>query len=124
MKLVSDDLQEQQKGKKLAGEVREAVEEASKDEHVAVRVENQTLISADSGLDEKSSSYVVTNVTFPNDEPAPVKRSKKSMEQTASEVLHTLGFSRIASLARLRPEERQEALQKYVLEPSAMVTVC
>lgn len=123
VQLVSDDLIEKKQGKKLAGEVREAIKEVSEDEHVSVRVENQSLVSVDSGLDD-TSSYLVTNLTFPSDEPSAAKKLKKTKEHTVSEVVpSSRGFSRNSSLAALRPEERHEALQKYVMEPSAMVTV-
>ncbi|KAG0620830.1 hypothetical protein M758_4G247800 [Ceratodon purpureus] len=122
VQLVSDDLREKKQGKKLAGEVREAIKELSEEEHVSVKVENQSLVSVDSGLDE--TSYLVTNVTFPSDEPSAAKKLKKTKESTVSEALpSSQGFSRNSSLAALRPEERHEALQKYVMEPSPMVTV-
>lgn len=121
MQLVSEDLKEKKQGKKLAGEVREAIEEANKDEHVSVRVENQSLVSLDSGLDG-TSSFLVTNLTFPSDEPtAPAKKLKKTKEQIVSEVVPSSpSFSRNSSLAGLSPGERHEALQKYVSETSVM----
>jgi len=109
--LVSDDLSEKKQGKKLAGEVREAMEEVTKDEHVPVKVGNQNLVTVDSGLE------LVTEITFP----ATAKKPKKAKEPIAEDNVNvpegmTLGFSRISSLAKLDPENRHDVLQKYVLE--------
>lgn len=105
---MSDDLSEKKQGKKLAGEVREAMEEVTKDEHVPVKVEHQNLVSVDSGLE------LVTEITFP----ATAKKHKKAKEPIAEETVPegmSSGFSRISSLAKLDPDNRHDVLQKYVL---------
>lgn len=107
---MSDDLSEKKQGKKLAGEVREAMEEVTKDEHVPVKVGHQNLITVDSGLE------LVTEITFP----ATAKKPKKTKEPIAEENVNvpegmTLGFSRISSLAKLDADNRHDVLQKYVL---------
>lgn len=69
VQLVSDDLVEKKKGKQLAGEVRASIEHAGAEEHVAVNIENQKLVTVDSGIADGLSEYLVTNLTFsePND---------------------------------------------------------
>jgi hypothetical protein len=109
VQLVSDHVKEKKEGKKLAGEVREAIKEVSQDEHVPVRVENQSLVSVANG--SEASSYLVTSLSFPSDRSSASRKSKTVSEAITS----SPGFSRNSSLAGLRPEERNEALQRYVL---------
>ncbi|XP_024389920.1 IQ domain-containing protein IQM2 [Physcomitrium patens] len=127
VKLVSDDLVEKKEGNKLAGEVREVIEEVSADEHVSVKVENQSLVSMDSGFNE-SSEYLVTNLTFPQED---INAAKKKLEHPEGEVVvkekvksegqGSLGFSRNGSLAKLQRDERCQALDKYVMQSAAPV---
>ncbi|KAG0592111.1 hypothetical protein M758_1G195200 [Ceratodon purpureus] len=64
VQLVSDDLLEKRKAKKLAAEVRAGIQHAGTDGHVAVNVENQKLVTVDSGSTDGLSEYLVTNLTF------------------------------------------------------------
>lgn len=109
VQLVSDHVKEKKEGKKLAGEVREAIKEVSQDELVPVRVENQSLVSVANG--SEASSYLVTSLSFPSDGSSASRKSKTGSEAVTS----STGFSRNSSLAGLRPEERNVALQRYVL---------
>jgi len=101
---------EKKQGKKLAGEVRDVIKDVVKDEHVPVKVEYQSLVSIDSGLE------LVTDLTFPSPAKKPAEKDKE-----LSEIVPATGFSRNSMLAGLHPEKRQEALKKFVIgEPTAV----
>lgn len=65
VQLVSDDLLEKKKAKALAQEVRQAIEARCEEGQVDVKVEDQRLVSVDSGID-CHTEYVVTSLTFPD----------------------------------------------------------
>lgn len=62
---MSDDLVEKKKGKKLAGEMRAGIEHAGAEGNVAVNIENQKLVTLDSGSVNGLSEFLVTSLTFP-----------------------------------------------------------
>lgn len=86
VQLVSDDVVEKKKAKELAGKVRDVIQGTCEESHVGVKVENQRLVSVDSGVDG-ATKYLVTNLTFPEYEASMATRKHAEEEEEQSKTI-------------------------------------
>jgi len=108
VQLVSDDLLEKKKAKALAQEVREAIEARCEEGQVDVKVEDQMLVSVDSGID-CHTEYVVTSLTFPDVAGLSIApKAGESKEQVTSRPEHIPNGVSVPSHGVPLPEEGQK----------------